>query len=96
MSCPLQVTELDFAQQTFEYAETPTTRFGLPVGNTSTILGLDPYHPMRRFVFRLVKNPLFDGIILAVILFSTVLLAMDNPTTRQSNTWVRLGSTSTQ
>jgi len=53
----------------------------------------DPYHPARRFVYDLVKNTYFDLFILLIILVSTVLLALDNPTTRQDPTWVNLFTT---
>jgi len=84
-----EVMSLDFARESFELCETPKERLGFAVNNISCGY-FDPYHPARRFTYRLVKNPWFDGSILLVIIFSTTLLALDNKTTRQSEGWVDL------
>jgi len=87
------VLELDFAVQTFEESDTPSMRFGIPVDNKS-LLFFTPQHPARRWCYNLVKNPYFDFFILLVIIYGTVLLALDNQYTREQQGWVDLFTSS--
>ena len=81
-----EVMALEFARSAFENSTTPCKRFGFPVGNRAFMF-FDPYHIARRYVYNMVKHPYFDLFVLAVIIVSTVLLALDNPTTRESKFW---------
>lgn len=82
-----EVMQLDFARQTFEEASTPEKRFGIRVNN-KTFCYFDPYNPIRRAAYNLVTNPTFDMSILVVIIFSTILLALDNSQTREQQGWI--------
>jgi len=82
-----EVMALDFAREAFAQSETPKERFGYKVDNNS-MWYFGPYHPWRRFIYDLVKNPLFDVFILVIIIISTTLLALDNPSTREDQAWV--------
>ena len=86
------VLELDFAVQTFEDGETPNMRFGISVDNKA-LMFFEPSHPARRWCYNLVKNPYFDMFILLVIMFGTVLLALDNQYTREQQAWIDLFTT---
>ena len=81
-----EVMALDFAIESFEDCQTPPVRFGRPVTNTTYFI-FDPYHPARRFFYNLVKNPIFDSFILFIIIWSTLNLALDNPTSRKDPFW---------
>ena len=62
-------------------------RCGSPLTN-KTCFCLGPDNCFRQCMVTLVENPFFDFFILLVIIYSTVLLALDNPTTRDSDAWV--------
>jgi len=62
-------------------------RCGSPLTN-KTCFCLGPDNCFRQCMVTLVENPVFDFFILLVIIYSTVLLALDNPTTRDSDAWV--------
>ena len=82
-----EVVELPCARMTFENSHIVEnmTRCGGLISNKS--LGILPTNPIRHMFIRLVENPAFDMVILLVIIYSTCLLALDNPTIRSSDAW---------
>lgn len=92
MTTMKEVMSLDFALESFEDSVCPRKRFGREVTNTTFFI-FHPYHPARRIIYNLVKHPWWDSFILFIIIFSTVLLAMDNPTTREDPTMDNLFQT---
>jgi len=87
-----EVMELGFARSTFEKSATPRRRFGIPVTNL-VFLYFDPYNPIRRLAYNLATAKLFDQTILGTIIFSTFLLALDNPSTREQDVYINLFET---
>ena len=86
-----EVLELDCALKTFQdsHIVEGKTRFGYALGNTTMgCCSFTPAHPFRKFCIQIVEHAAFDITILLVIIYSTVLLALDNPTTRASDAWV--------
>ena len=74
------------SRKLFEESPVDGPRFGIEVTNLA--LGfLSAQSEFRRFAYRIVKNPLFDQVILVVIGYSCILLTMMNYETQTDDTW---------
>ena len=81
-----EVMQQRCAKKTFVNSPIEGTRFGLKITNVS--MGcFSPYSSLRRSIYRLVRNPYFDGVIILVILYSSILLTMSNPDTSNDDDW---------
>ena len=74
------------SRRLFEESPINGPRFGIEVTNYALGL-LSPQSNFRRILYSIVKNPLFDQVILVVIAYSCILLTMMNYETQTNDAW---------
>ena len=74
------------SRELFEESPVDGPRFAIEVTNSALGL-LSPQSNFRRILYSIVKNPLFDQVILVVIAYSCILLTMMNYETQTNDAW---------